>query len=148
VHGTDGSRLMAFYTLKELAEIVGGEIIGDPDIRISGVAGIKEAGEGEITFLANPKYESYLANTGASAVIADRNGDSPTPILRVGNPYFAFLKVVSLFARDPLEEYPRGVHPTAVVPDSVKLGNDVSIGAFCVLGDNTEIDFSLPSSGQ
>ena len=48
---------MAAYSLKELAEIVGGEVVGDPSIVISGVAGIREAESGEITFIANPKYE-------------------------------------------------------------------------------------------
>ncbi|UCF06226.1 MAG: UDP-3-O-(3-hydroxymyristoyl)glucosamine N-acyltransferase [bacterium] len=127
------------YSLDELARIVGGEIIGERDITITGVAGIKEARKGELTFLANPKYESYLARTKASAVIANRDGESPRPILKVENPYLAFLKVVSLFAEGPLERYPRGIHGTAIVPESVTVGRDVSIGAYTVIGENVVI---------
>ncbi|MCK4235984.1 MAG: UDP-3-O-(3-hydroxymyristoyl)glucosamine N-acyltransferase, partial [Candidatus Krumholzibacteria bacterium] len=130
---------MRSYSLEELARIVGGEIIGDRDVRIEGVAGIKEATEGEITFLANPRYEHYLEATKASAVIADRDGRSRRPILKVANPYLAFLKVVTLFAEGPLQKYPRSVHSTSIIPESAHVGTDVSIGAYVVIGDNVEI---------
>ena len=124
---------MPSYSLRELAGIVGGEVLGDPDVVISGVAGIREAEKGEITFLANPKYESYLESTRASAVIANRDGDLGTPILRVSNPYLAFLKVVTLFSESPLERYERGVHPTAVVDGTACIGKDVALGAYAVV---------------
>ena len=73
---------MVLYALEELARLVGGKVIGDRDVKIGGVAGIKEAHEGEITFLANPKYESYLATTQASAVIADHADNSPKPVIK------------------------------------------------------------------
>ncbi|MFA4842735.1 MAG: LpxD N-terminal domain-containing protein, partial [Candidatus Omnitrophota bacterium] len=57
-------------TLKEIALFVGGEVVGDGSIVISGISGIKEAKAGDITFLANPKYLSLMENTAASAVIA------------------------------------------------------------------------------
>ena len=125
---------MPSYSLRELAEIVGGEILGDDSVDIVGVAGIKEAVEGEITFLANPKYEIYLETTRASAVIADRDGNPKTSILKVSNPYFAFLKVVTLFSEDAFDRYPRGIHETAVIDSSAKIGKDVSIGAYAVIG--------------
>jgi UDP-3-O-[3-hydroxymyristoyl] glucosamine N-acyltransferase len=107
---------------------------------IHGVAGIKEAVSGEITFLANPKYESYLASTKASAVIASGgNGSFNGAIVNIDNPYLAFLKVVRLFDDTPLEKYDREVHPTAIIPDSVKLGEEISIGAYVVLEDNVVI---------
>jgi UDP-3-O-[3-hydroxymyristoyl] glucosamine N-acyltransferase len=130
---------MASYRLEELARLVDGEIIGARDIVISGVAGIKEAREGEITFLANPKYESHLATTRASAVIADRDGGSSKPIIKVSNPYLAFLKVMSLFSGDSLGRRQRGIHATAVIAPSAKLGTDVSIGAHCYVGENAEL---------
>jgi len=130
---------MATYTLQELAEHVGGDVVGPGDIVITGVAGIKEAREGQITFLANPRYEAFLAETGASAVIADRDSDSPRPVLRVENPYLAFLRVVTLFADDPADVYPRGVHPTAVVAEDATLGDEVSIGAFAYVGAETRV---------
>ncbi len=130
---------MPSYSLRELAEIVGGEILGDPSLRIEGVAGIKEATKGEITFLANPKYEVYLETTKASAVIADRDGNQATSILKVSNPYLAFLKVVTLFSESALDKYPRGIHETAVVDGSAEIGEDVSIGAYAVIGSGVRI---------
>ena len=127
---------MAPYALEELARLVGGEIIGGREIKISGVAGIKEAREGEITFLANPKYESYLATTQASAVIADHDGGSSKPIIKVQNPYLAFLKVMALFSGDASGRRQKGIHPAAVIAPSAKIGVDVSIGACCFVGEN------------
>jgi len=130
---------MTSYALEELARLVDGEIIGARDVEITGVAGIKEAREGEITFLANPKYEAYLATTRASAVIAARDGGSPKPVIRVVNPYLAFLKVISLFTGNPMEKAQHGVHPTAIISPSATLGADVSVGAFSFIGDHATI---------
>ncbi|MCK4538623.1 MAG: UDP-3-O-(3-hydroxymyristoyl)glucosamine N-acyltransferase [Candidatus Krumholzibacteria bacterium] len=130
---------MTAYSLKELAKVVGGEVLGDSGIKIEGVAGIREAREGEITFLANPKYESFLASTKASAVIANGNGSFTGAMIKVDNPYLAFLKVVSLFAEGPLDKYPRGIHPAAVISDSAEIGADASIGAYVVIGENVKI---------
>ncbi|MBN2071340.1 MAG: UDP-3-O-(3-hydroxymyristoyl)glucosamine N-acyltransferase [Candidatus Krumholzibacteriota bacterium] len=130
---------MAEYILEELARVVGGEVEGDPTVRITGVAGIKEAGKGQITFLANSKYESYLASTKASALIAAGNGNFKGPVITVDNPYLAFLKVVTLFSQSPMERYPRGIHGTAVISGSASIGSDVSIGAYVVIGDNAVI---------
>ena len=130
---------MTSYALEDLARLVGGEIIGGRDIEITGVAGIKEAREGEITFLANPKYESYLATTRASAVIADRESGFPKPIVKVSNPYLAFLKVMSLFSGDSPEQGQKGIHPTAIIAGSAKLGKNISIGAYCFIGENVKL---------
>lgn len=130
---------MATYRLDELARIVGGEVVGDSGVAISGVAGIKEAEEGQITFLANPKYENFLETTRASAVIAEGNGNFPGPVIKVENPYLAFLKVVTLFSEGPLDKYPRGIHPTAIIAESAVLGRDISIGAYAVIGERVRI---------
>lgn len=127
---------MVLHELAELARLVGGEVIGEREIKISGVAGIKEAREGEITFLANPKYESYLATTQASAIIADHADDSPKPVIKVQNPYLAFLKVMALFSEDASARRQRGIHPTAIIARSARIGADVSIGACCFVGEN------------
>jgi len=124
---------MPSYSLRKLAGIVGGELLGDPDVVIEGVSGIKEAEKGQITFLANPKYESFLDSTRASAVITDRDGNLRVPIIKVTNPYLAFLKVVTLFSESALERYERGVHPTAVIDKSASIGKDVAVGAYTVI---------------
>ncbi len=130
---------MPSYLLEELAEVVGGKVIGDGGIRIVGVAGIKEAQEGQITFLANPKYESYLSTTAASAVITQGNGNFGGSVIKVTNPYLAFLKVVTLFSLGPMDRYPRGIHETAVIAESAAIGKEVSIGAYVVIGENVKI---------
>ncbi|HEX5131141.1 MAG TPA: UDP-3-O-(3-hydroxymyristoyl)glucosamine N-acyltransferase [Candidatus Krumholzibacteria bacterium] len=133
------------YTLRELAEIVGGEVVGDGDVVINGVAGIKEAEPGHITFVANSRYAEFLPATLASAVIGGHDLSPVKPLIRAANPYFAYLQVLSLFAADHAVVYPRGVHPLAAVHPGAVLGANVSVGPFCevadgaTLGDNTTL---------
>ncbi|HSG05360.1 MAG TPA: LpxD N-terminal domain-containing protein, partial [Nitrospiria bacterium] len=82
-------------TQKEIAGQVGGSVIGNPDTCIDGVAGIREAREGEITFLSNAKYLGFLKSTRASAVILGREEKTvPCAQLIVENPYFAFARIL------------------------------------------------------
>jgi UDP-3-O-[3-hydroxymyristoyl] glucosamine N-acyltransferase len=124
---------MPSYSLRKLAGIVGGEVLGESDVVIEGVAGIREAEKGQITFLANPKYEPFLDTTRASAVIANRDGKLGIPIIKVSNPYLAFLKVVTLFSESAFEKYARVVHPTALIDESASIGKDVAVGAYAVI---------------
>uniref|UniRef100_A0A832I5E7 UDP-3-O-acylglucosamine N-acyltransferase n=1 Tax=Eiseniibacteriota bacterium TaxID=2212470 RepID=A0A832I5E7_UNCEI len=124
---------MVTRTLGELAAELGGEVAGDPATPIRGVAGIKEAQPGDITFIANARYDGYLAETRASAVICSREPrTAPVPLLHVDNPYLAFQRVVRVFRPDPYRPAP-GVHPTAVVAPDAELGEGVSIGPWCVI---------------
>jgi UDP-3-O-[3-hydroxymyristoyl] glucosamine N-acyltransferase len=126
-------------TLKEIAEIVEGELIGDETLLISGVAGIKEAQKGEITFLANPKYAALLEKTLASAVVTSREVQSLTkPIIRTENPSLAFIKIVSSFSNEAARHF-QGVHPNVVLGKNVSLGKDVAIGAYVVIQDDVVI---------
>jgi len=127
------------FKLKELADIVGGEVEGDSEVEIRGVAGIREARRGDITFVANPKYEEFLPSTGASAVIASRDLASGKPVIRIDNPYFAYLKVLNLFAEDVRARYPRGIHESAVIDASAVIGENVMVGPFCQVGRRARI---------
>ncbi|HGE71149.1 TPA: UDP-3-O-(3-hydroxymyristoyl)glucosamine N-acyltransferase, partial [Candidatus Poribacteria bacterium] len=124
--------------LKEVCELLGGELFGDGEIEINGVAGIKEASEGQITFVANPRYLSQIEKTRASAIIVCKgmqcNGKS---IIQVPNPYLAWAKVVEIFSET--DNKPKGIHPTAIIGENVKLGKDVSIQAYAVIEDGAEI---------
>ena len=74
--------------LAQLAERIGGTLIGDGDVEITGVAGIREAGGSDLTFLANPRYETYLATTVAGAVVVGPDaGPCGRPQIRTENPY-------------------------------------------------------------
>ncbi|HSS98220.1 MAG TPA: UDP-3-O-(3-hydroxymyristoyl)glucosamine N-acyltransferase, partial [Terriglobales bacterium] len=114
---------------------------GSPDIEITGVAGIEEASLGHITFVANPKYAAAAKTTKASAVIVDENFPPiPTAMLRSKNSYLAFARAIELFYQPP--RYAPGIHPTAAIHSSARIGANVHIGPFVsidrdvVIGDN------------
>jgi len=125
--------------LSQLSEALGARIEnGSPDIEITGVAGIEEAGPGQLTFVANVKYTAAAKTTRASAVIV--SGDFPAiaaAMLRSKNPYLAWAKAVELF--HPPLRYAPGVHPTAVVHSSAKIGKNAHIGPYVVIDEGVEI---------
>jgi UDP-3-O-[3-hydroxymyristoyl] glucosamine N-acyltransferase len=124
---------MVRRTLAELGAELGGAVVGDGTVVIRGVAGIREALPGDVTFLANARYEAHLAETRASAVICDRQPrECAIPMLQVDNPYLAFQQAVRVFRPDLYRPVP-GVHPTAVIAPGATLGEDVSIGPYCVV---------------
>ena len=130
---------MVTRTLAELAAILGGEVVGDGNVVIRGVAGIREATPGDLTFLANSRYDSYLVETRASAVICSRDTPAaPLPLLKVDNPYLAFQRIVRVFRPELLRPEP-GVHPSAVVAKDAEVGEGVSIGAHCVVEARAKI---------
>jgi UDP-3-O-[3-hydroxymyristoyl] glucosamine N-acyltransferase len=111
---------------------------GSPDIEITGVAGIKDAGPGQLTFVANPKYAGAARTTRASAVIVTEEFPAvSTALLRSKNPYLAFAHALELFSQTP--RYEPGVHPTAVVHVSAKIGQGAHIGPYVVIDQGVEI---------
>jgi UDP-3-O-[3-hydroxymyristoyl] glucosamine N-acyltransferase len=121
-------------TLGHIAEHLGAELRnGSPETRISGLGTIQSAGSSQLSFLANPKYRSFLENTRAGAVIchADQAGFSPVPVLVVEQPYLAFAKASHLFDRAPRPA--AGVHPSAVVDQQAVLEEGVSVGPNAVI---------------
>ncbi|MFC1620903.1 UDP-3-O-(3-hydroxymyristoyl)glucosamine N-acyltransferase [Candidatus Omnitrophota bacterium] len=126
-------------TLTEIAAIVEGEIVGDETTVVTGICGIKEAQKGDLTFIANSRYLSLMNHTEASAIITSRDVKSaPKPIIRTENPSIAFAKMVSLMAPNEVKK-PKGIHPTAVIGEKVRIGRDVAIQAYVVIEDNVEI---------
>lgn len=126
-------------TLKEIARLIDGEVVGDADTVITGISGIKEAEGGDLSFLANPKYLHLMDSTKAAAVITSREvTNAPKPIIRTDNPSLAFAKIISILIPNE-QQYPSGIHPMAVVGKNVKLGCDVALQAYVVLDDNVEI---------
>jgi UDP-3-O-[3-hydroxymyristoyl] glucosamine N-acyltransferase len=126
-------------TVKEIADFLKGEVLGDEKLVIKGVAGIREAKEGEITFLSNPHYNQLVSQTNASAVIASRDTEFSTkPLIRVDDPSLAFAKIVDKFYPRK-SAHPQGIHPTAIISRSAKLKPGVSIGAYTVVEDDVII---------
>ena len=111
---------------------------GNPDAEITGVAGIEEAAAGHITFVANPKYAAAAKTTAASAVIVSEDFPAiATGMLRSKNPYLAFARAIDLFYQAP--QYDAGVHPTAVIAPTAKIGKNAHIAAYVVIDDDVEI---------
>jgi UDP-3-O-[3-hydroxymyristoyl] glucosamine N-acyltransferase len=111
---------------------------GSPDREITGLNGIEQAGPGELTFVSNPKYAAAARTTKASAVIVAEDFPAiPAAMLRAKDPYLTFARALELF-HQPLR-YAPGVHPTAVVDASAKIGANAHIGPYVVIGENVAI---------
>ncbi|MBI3608017.1 MAG: UDP-3-O-(3-hydroxymyristoyl)glucosamine N-acyltransferase [Nitrospirae bacterium] len=119
-------------TLSALAAYVGGSLRGG-DVPITGVAGIREAEPGQITFVANPRYVPDLARTRASAVvIAKAHATSAIARIEVDDPYYAFSRIVRWFHERPYE--PGGISPHASLAPDAAVGADPTIGPFVSVG--------------
>jgi UDP-3-O-[3-hydroxymyristoyl] glucosamine N-acyltransferase len=111
---------------------------GSPTTEITGVAGIGEAGPGQVSFIANPKYAALARSTKASAVIVAEDFPAiETAMLRSKNPYLAFARCLELFYEPP--RYAPGVHATAVVHNSAKIGTNVHLGPYVVIDEDVEL---------
>jgi len=125
--------------LRELVTIIGGDLVGDGSVVIGSVAGIREAGPGSITFLANPKYENFLETTRASAVIVPQGSSHPSkPLVVSDSPYLTFIKAVEFFVPNRDRHAP-GIHATAVVAPTATIGSSVHIGANAVIEERVSI---------
>jgi UDP-3-O-[3-hydroxymyristoyl] glucosamine N-acyltransferase len=124
--------------LSEIARRLGCQLDGDGEIEITGVAGIREAQTGQLTFLANRKYAPAVKTTRASAIVIARDaGPQPLAALRSDNPYFDFARAIELFYQPP--KYAPGIHPTAVISAKAKIGAGAHIGPYCFVEDDVEI---------
>src|SRR5207302_4283065 len=130
---------MPELSLKRVAEALGVRLDAvspaQENVAIRGVAGIETAVPGQITFVANPKYAPLAKTTDASAVLVAEDfaslPTSTTAALRTKNPHLAFAKAIELFQQPP--KYAPGVHPSAVLHPSAKIGRNCHIGACVVI---------------
>jgi UDP-3-O-[3-hydroxymyristoyl] glucosamine N-acyltransferase len=129
---------MQAVPLSELAEALGCELRGDGTLPITGVAGMEHAGPTQLTFLANPKYAHKVKNTRAAAILVSTPiPDLPISQLISSNPYLDFSRALALFYQPPRPK--PGVHPSASIAASARIGENASIGAFAVVGENAVI---------
>jgi UDP-3-O-[3-hydroxymyristoyl] glucosamine N-acyltransferase len=129
---------MVSFTLGELAEKLGCQLVGDPQVRITGMSTLEKAGPQELTFLANLKYAPKLKGTQAAAVLAAeplKSSDAAT--LVSSNPYHDFARALALFYEPP-RPMP-GIHPTAVIAGTAQVGSQASVGAYAVIGEHVRI---------
>lgn len=135
-------------TLDEIAHLVSGEVVGDGKILITGLCDIKEGNAGDLTFVSNPKYFSFVETTKASAIITPRDfkvkGKS---IIRTDNPSLAFAKITSLILGEETKHI-QGVHQTAIVAEDAEIGINVAIGPYAVIESKAKIgDGSIINGG-
>jgi UDP-3-O-[3-hydroxymyristoyl] glucosamine N-acyltransferase len=124
--------------LGELATRLGAELRGNPQLEVTGVRGIEEAGPSEITFVANPRYSGLAKTTQAAAVLVEPEfPEIPTATLRIKNPYYAFSRALGMFYQ-PLAYLP-GIHPTAVIDPTAEIGEGAHIGAYAVVGADVKL---------
>ena len=124
-------------TLAEIAELTGGELAGDGDLVITGVASLEDAGPGDITF-AKAEFVNKLAQCRASAVLTPRGAETEIPHVAVHDPYVAFVRVLAVVGRE-LAALPEGVHPSAVVGEGADLAAGVALGPCATVGAHTRI---------
>ncbi len=130
------------FKATEISLLVNGKIEGNSDVTVSSFGKIEEANEGQLTFLANPKYEEYLYTTNASIVIINesyeiRQAIDPT-LIRVADAYTAFAQLLSKHQEIATQQM-RGIQQPSYISSSAKLGEDVYVGAFSYIGDNVKI---------
>ncbi|HUN86160.1 MAG TPA: UDP-3-O-(3-hydroxymyristoyl)glucosamine N-acyltransferase [Terracidiphilus sp.] len=124
--------------LGELATRLGAELRGDAELEITGVKGIEDAGPGEITFVANPRYAGLARKTNAAAVLVEPAFPDIAPAtLRIANPYHAFSRALAMFYQPPA--YPAGVHSTAIIDPSAQIAEGAHIGAYVVIGPGSKL---------
>ncbi len=125
-------------SLKSLAHEVGGRVKGDGSVPITGVAGIEEAKEGDITFVSSDKFLPKLKESKASAAIVSQEiADLSFPLLIVPNPPLVMAKILTLFTQRPYS--PGGVSQQAWVSPSARVGEEVTIYPFVYVGDEAQI---------
>ena len=126
------------FTAQQIAGILEGEVVGNPDIEVSKLSKIEEGFEGSLTFLANPKYTSHIYSTKASITIVNKTfvpeNDIDTTLIKVEDAYLAFSKILEYYNSVKLNKV--GVEQPSYVSDSSKLGDNIYIGAFSYVGDH------------
>lgn len=129
------------FSINEIAVLLKGVVQGNnTKIIINGLARIEDATEGSITFLSNPKYNSFLATSKASAIVVNKDFDQEPPqgtvIIKVDNAYDAFTKLTALFQK---KNDKIGIAPSAVIHPTVQSGENIYLGDFVSIGENTRI---------
>lgn len=126
------------FTAETIAGFLKGEIEGNPDIKVNTIAKIEEGQSGALSFLANPKYEHYLYETKSSIVLVNKSfvpsAMVSATLIRVENAYEAFATLLRMV--DQSRPRKKGIHATAIIETSAKIGSDVYIGPYAYIGEN------------
>ncbi|MFH1049721.1 MAG: UDP-3-O-(3-hydroxymyristoyl)glucosamine N-acyltransferase [bacterium] len=132
----------ALFTVKEIAGLIEGEIVGNPEVNIYGLNRIEDVKQGELTFYSDKTFEKYLNNIQASCIIVQKDFKNDIPdyitIIKTENPYLGIVKILKYL--DSLKPKNTSfIHPTAVVDETTKLDKTAYIGPNCIVGKNCAI---------
>ncbi len=129
------------FTAAQIAGILEGDIVGNPEVEVSKLSKIEEGTEGSLTFLANPKYKSYIYTTKASITIVNRTFETENPItttlIKVDDAYKSFSKLLEYYNSVKLNK--NGIEQPSFIAASSSYGNDIYIGAFSYIGENVKL---------
>lgn len=130
------------FTAAQISILLNGKIEGNTDAMVSSFGKIEEAQQGQLTFLANPKYEDFLYTTNASIAIINesyelRESVRPT-LIRVADAYTAFAQLLSKY-QEMVTQQMKGIQQPSYIASTATMGEDVFIGAFCYIGENVKI---------
>lgn len=135
------------FTAAQIAGILEGEVIGNPDAEVFQLSKIEEGGEGSLTFLSNPKYVQYIYTTKATITIVNNSfepeSELTTTLIKVEDAYQAFTKLLEFY--DQVKNNKTGIEQPSVLSENVKYGTELYLGSFSyvgknvVLGDNVKI---------
>ena len=126
------------FTAATIAGFLNGVIEGDPDIKVNTIAKIEEGQPGALSFLANPKYEHFIYETKSSIVLVNKSfvpsARIEATLIKVENSYEAFASLLRLV--DQARPRKKGIHTTAIIEATAKVGSDVFIGPYTYVGEN------------
>ena len=129
------------FTAQQIAGILDGEVFGDPEIEVSKLSKIEEGTVGSLTFLANPKYNSYIYSTKASITIVNKTFDAEksltTTLIKVNDAYKSFSKLLEYYNQVKLNK--QGIEQPSFISETAVLGDDIYVGAFAYIGNNVTI---------
>ena len=129
------------FLASQIAALLSGTVDGDPNAEVWNVAKIEEGRPGMLSFLANPKYTSYIYETQSSIVIVNRDFEPKQPVtttlIRVDDAYASFAKLLAYY--DQLSQDKKGVSSLAFVSSSAKLGENLYLGEFAFIGENVTL---------
>lgn len=129
------------FTAQQIAEILEGEVVGNPDIEVSKLSKIEEGTEGSLTFLANPKYTSYIYSTKASIAIVNKvfipEIDIDVTLIKVEDAYKSFSKLLQYY--NQIKNNKTGIESPSFIAESAKYGDNVYVGAFAYIGKNVHL---------
>jgi UDP-3-O-[3-hydroxymyristoyl] glucosamine N-acyltransferase len=131
------------FTAEQIAALINGQVLGNPQVKVTGLAKIEEGQEGTLSFLSNPKYEEYIYSTKSSICIVNNTFDPSKPLpssltlIKVEDAYSCFAKLLEAYAQMTRKQ--PGIEQPSFISQTAKIGEHLYLGAFAYVGDNALI---------